>query len=63
MRIRARAHDRNLAKMNQHLTAGSVCGSLRECPKLGDGLLYSVSYVSSEQFSTISSGLVNCLVS
>jgi hypothetical protein len=58
MRIRAQAHGHNLPKVDQHLTAVFVVLDMNVLP-LGSILLDSISYVSSEQFSTISSELMN----
>jgi len=58
MRIRARAHDHTLPKVDQHLTAVFVVLGVN-VPPLGSILLDSISYVSSEQFSTISSELMH----
>ena len=58
MRIRAQAHSHNLPKVAQHLTAVFVVLDVN-VPPLGSILLHSISYVSSEQFSTIPSELMD----
>lgn len=58
MRIRARTQGHNLPKVDQHLTAVFVVLDMN-VPSLGSIPLDSISYVSSEQFSTISSELMN----
>lgn len=58
MRIRAQAHGNKLPKVDQHLTAVFVVLDVN-VPLLGSILLRNISYVSSEQFSTISSELMN----
>ncbi len=57
MRIRTQAHGHNLPKVDQHLTAVFVVLDMN-VPSLGSIPLDSISYVSSEQFSTISPGLM-----
>ena len=58
MRIRARVHGHNLPKVDQHLTAVFAVLDMN-VPSFGSIPLDSISYVSSEQFSTISSELMN----
>ncbi len=58
MRTRARAQGHNLPKVDQHLTAVFVVLDVN-VPPLGSILLPSISYASSKQFSTISSGLID----